>query len=318
MELRRLSRIIKGLTTRYSELALARIAKGDGLSRTQHPSRRNADLAAEIKRAWSIAYRCLNDGPTGPAIAALPRSREQTVGARVFRIVTAIIHAWSQEVMRAAKESKRSKRSRFLRDAMVDVQIASRGIRNKRVLLAMRQVPRELFLDWRFAVAAYEDSAVPIPKGQTISQPYIVARMLEAAAIAKSDRVLEIGAGSGYLAALAAKLGRKVCAIERHEPLVQRARSRLRHLGCRNVDLRQGDGTAGWPDGGEFEVILVSAASAQIPAALTMQLAPSGRLIIPLGDPNGVQWLTKLTRGPDGRFIEEEIEEVRFVPLVSG
>lgn len=220
--------------------------------------------------------------------------------------------------MRAVKESKRSRRSRFLRDAMVDVQIASRGIRSRRVLLVMRQVPREIFLDRRSAEAAYEDSAVPIPKGQTISQPYIVARMLEAAAIAKSDRVLEIGAGSGYLAALAAKLGREVCALERHEALVQRARSRLRHLGCRNVDLRQGDGTAGWPDGGEFDVILVSAAGAQTPAALKFQLAPSGRLLIPLGDPDGVQWLTKLTRGPDSRFVEERIEEVRFVPLVSG
>lgn len=106
--------------------------------------------------------------------------------------------------------------------------------------------------------------------------------------------------------------------MERHEALVQRARSRLRHLGCRNVDLRQGDGTAGWPDGGEFDVILVSAAGAQTPAALKFQLAPSGRLVIPLGDPDGVQWLTKLTRGPDGRFVEERIEEVRFVPLVSG
>ncbi|BAR58149.1 protein-L-isoaspartate(D-aspartate) O-methyltransferase [Bradyrhizobium sp. YCK136] len=187
---------------------------------------------------------------------------------------------------------------------MVDVQIASRGIRSRRVLLAMRQVPREIFLDRRFAEAAYDDCAVPIPKGQTISQPYIVARMLEAAAIAKSDRILEIGAGSGYLAALAAKLGREVCAIERHEALVRQARSRLRHLGCRNVDLRQGDGTAGWPDGGDFDVIVVSAAGAQTPAALKAQLAPSGRLLIPLGDPDGVQWLTKLTRAPDDRFVE--------------
>jgi protein-L-isoaspartate(D-aspartate) O-methyltransferase len=219
--------------------------------------------------------------------------------------------------MRAIKESKRSRRSRFLRDAMVDVQIAGRGIRSKQVLLAMRQVPREIFLDRQFAEAAYEDSSVPIAKGQTMSQPYIVARMLEAAAIAKSDRVLEIGAGSGYLAALAANLGLEVCALERHEALVHRARSRLRHLGCRNVDLRQGDGTAGWPDGGEFDVILVSAAGAQTPAALKAQLAPSGRLLIPLGDPDGVQWLTKLTRAPDNRFVEERIEEVRFVPLVS-
>lgn len=220
--------------------------------------------------------------------------------------------------MRGTKESRRSRRSRFLRDGMVDVQIASRGIRSRRVLVAMRQIPREIFLERRFAAAAYEDSAVPIPKGQTISQPYIVARMLEAAAIAKSDRILEIGAGSGYLAALAANLGREVCAMERHEALVQRARSRLRHLGCRNVDLRHGDGTAGWPDGGEFDVIMVSAASADIPAALRAQLAPSGRLIIPLGNPNGVQRLTKLVRAPDSRFVEEEIEEVRFVPLVSG
>ncbi|MGY4234969.1 protein-L-isoaspartate(D-aspartate) O-methyltransferase [Bradyrhizobium sp. USDA 4449] len=216
------------------------------------------------------------------------------------------------------KESPRSKRSRFLRDEMVDVQIAGRGVRDSRVLWAMRQVPRELFVEWRLADAAYDDAPVRIPSGQTISQPYIVARMLESAGIEEFDRVLEVGAGSGYLTALAAKLGAQVCAIERHEGLVEKARSRLSHLGCRNVDLRHGDGTQGWPEGGQFDVILVSAAALHAPSTLKQQLKPAGRLIMPLGDTDKWQRLCKLTRLDDDSFSEEEVEQVRFVPLVSG
>ncbi|WP_051380644.1 protein-L-isoaspartate O-methyltransferase [Bradyrhizobium sp. WSM1743] len=149
-------------------------------------------------------------------------------------------------------------------------------------------------------------------------QPYIVARMLEAAAIAKSDWVLEIGAGSGYQAGLAAKLGREVCALERHEAFggarpVAPSVSRLPQ--CGSASRQRDRSMAGRR---RVRVILVSAAGAQTPAVLKTQLTPLGRLLIPLGDPGGVQWLTKLTSEPDGSFIEERIEEVRFVPLISG
>lgn len=218
--------------------------------------------------------------------------------------------------MRAVKESKPSRRSRFLREAMVDVQIASRGIRSRRILLAMRQVPRELFLDRRFAEAAYEDVAVPIPKGQTISQPYIVAKMLEAAAIAKSDRVMEIGAGSGYLAALAAKLGGRF------------ARSSAMKHWCSAPDRAFGiSAAATWicvratgPQDGRTRRVRRDPgvgrrrADARGPQDSTSSVGATAHA---LGDPDGVQWLTKLTRGPDDRFVEERIEEVRFVPLVS-
>jgi protein-L-isoaspartate(D-aspartate) O-methyltransferase len=144
------------------------------------------------------------------------------------------------------------------RERMVDVQIAGRGIRDRRVLAAMRQVPREAFVDIGLEEFAYEDSPLPIAEQQTISQPYIVALMLEAAQIGKDDRVLEVGAGSGYAAAVAAQLARQVCAIERHASLLAQATERIRKLGYSNIELRQGDGTLGWPGNERFDVILVA------------------------------------------------------------
>jgi protein-L-isoaspartate(D-aspartate) O-methyltransferase len=204
------------------------------------------------------------------------------------------------------------------RDRMVDVQIAARGIRNSRILAAMRRVPREAFVEQGLREFAYEDSPLPIAESQTISQPYIVALMLEAAEIGEDDRILEVGAGSGYAAAVAAQIARQVCAIERHASLVAQARERFRKLGYRNIDLRHGDGTQGWPDAGEFDAILVAAGGAQVPPALKTQLKIGGRLVIPIGEPDEAQELVKLTRRSATDFEEEHLGAVRFVPLVGG
>jgi protein-L-isoaspartate(D-aspartate) O-methyltransferase len=201
---------------------------------------------------------------------------------------------------------------------MVDVHIAGRGIRNRRVLAAMRQVPREAFVDAGLEEFAYEDNPLPIAERQTISQPYIVALMIEAAEIGKDDRVLEVGAGSGYAAAVAAQLADQVCAIERHLSLVSQAAERIRKLGYSNIELRQGDGTLGWPDGGQFDVILVAAGGERIPPALKQQLKIGGRLVIPVGGPDEAQELIKLTKRSEDDFEEEHLGAVRFVPLVGG
>jgi protein-L-isoaspartate(D-aspartate) O-methyltransferase len=166
---------------------------------------------------------------------------------------------------------------------MVKCQIAARGVRDGRVLDAMRRVPREAFVAEGSQEFAHEDSPLPIGEGQTISQPYIVAFMLEAAEIGPGERVLEVGAGSGYAAAVAAQLAAEVCAVERHDSLVGRAQQRFDRLGYRNIILRHADGTKGWPDDGGFGAIVVSAGGAQIPPALKSQLRIGGRLVIPVG-----------------------------------
>jgi protein-L-isoaspartate(D-aspartate) O-methyltransferase len=174
---------------------------------------------------------------------------------------------------------------------MVDVHIASRGIRDLRVL---RRVPREAFVDADLEEFAYENNPLPIAEQQTISQPYIVALMVEAAEIGRQDRVLEIGAGSGYAAAVAAQLAKKVYAVERHASLVLQAAERFRKLGYSNVELRQGDGTLGWPDDGQFEVIMVAAGGDRIPPVRTRLARPvlaRGELLVCRENPSARQLL---------------------------
>jgi protein-L-isoaspartate(D-aspartate) O-methyltransferase len=203
------------------------------------------------------------------------------------------------------------------RDRMVERQIAARGIRDSRVLDAMRRVPRDAFVEEGSQEFAHEDSPLPISEGQTISQPYIVAFMLEAAEIGPGDRVLEVGAGSGYAAAVAAQLAAEVCAVERHASLVAQAQQRFDRLGYRNITLRHGDGTKGWLDDGTFDAIVVSAGGAQIPPALKSQLKIGGRLVIPVGAEDEPQELIKLTRRSDTDYDKERLGPVRFVPLVG-
>ncbi|HEV8691833.1 MAG TPA: protein-L-isoaspartate(D-aspartate) O-methyltransferase, partial [Ideonella sp.] len=202
------------------------------------------------------------------------------------------------------------------RARMVAAQIANRGIRSQTVLQAMREVPREHFVDTGMTEFAYEDSPLPIAEGQTISQPYIVAFMIEAAEVEPGDTVLEIGAGSGYAAAVLSRIAARVCAVERHAPLAKRARERLAALGYRNVEILVGDGTKGWPDGLRFDAILVSAGGPSVPDALKSQLAIGGRLVIPVGEPSR-QRLVKVTRTGDTQFDQEDMAPVDFVPLVG-
>jgi len=203
-----------------------------------------------------------------------------------------------------------------LRDRMVDIHLARRGIRDSRVLQAMRTVPRERFVREGLEDFAYEDSALPIEEEQTISQPYIVAAMAEAAEIQSDDRVLEVGAGSGYAAAVLGQLAGEVFAIERHTALGKLARERIAALGYDNVDIRVGDGTRGLADQAPFDAILVAAGGPDVPAALKQQLAVGGHLVIPVGDP-GDQKLCKVTRITESRFEEENLGAVMFVPLIG-
>ena len=204
------------------------------------------------------------------------------------------------------------------REAMVTRQIAARGINDPALLSALRRVPRELFVTPGDEQSAYQDRALPIEAGQTISQPYIVALMIAAADIGADDRVLEVGAGSGYAAAVVGQVAREVIAIERHAALAELAAARMAELGCANVRIVSGDGTLGWPAGAPYDAILVAAAGEDIPPALVDQLKPGGRLVIPLGGRWAGQTLVKLTRQPDGSLARERLCAVRFVPLVEG
>jgi protein-L-isoaspartate(D-aspartate) O-methyltransferase len=203
------------------------------------------------------------------------------------------------------------------RSAMVQTQIADRGVRHPAVLAAMRRVPREEFLPASLQASAYDDRALPIEAGQTLSQPYIVARMLEAAEIGAHDRVLEVGAGSGYSTAVVALLCGHVVAIERHAELAALARERLKRLGHRNVEVHVGDGSLGWPASAPFDAILVDAGGPQVPEALRQQLAPGGRLVMPVGASVDFQHLVKLTRRSAAEFEREVLDAVAFVPLVG-
>jgi protein-L-isoaspartate(D-aspartate) O-methyltransferase len=201
------------------------------------------------------------------------------------------------------------------RRAMVERQIAARGVADPLVLEAMGMVKRERFVPPARADAAYEDRPLPIEAGQTISQPYIVALMIEAAAVKPGQRVLEVGAGSGYAAAVMAEIGAEVFAIERHKELAASARERLVALGYDNVRLVCGDGSKGWEEEAPFDAILVAAAGPEVPASLKRQLAVGGRLVIPVG--NFPQTLLRVIRTGEEAWREENLGGVTFVPLIG-
>jgi protein-L-isoaspartate(D-aspartate) O-methyltransferase len=203
------------------------------------------------------------------------------------------------------------------REKMVARQIAGRGISHRSLLDAMRAVPREAFVPDHLAEFAYEDSPLPIESDQTISQPYIVALMIEAAGIAAGDRVLEIGAGSGYAAAVLGQVAKEVLAIERHHELAELAGRRMQRLGYTNVDILEGDGTEGLPQEAPFDAILAAASGSHVPEALLRQLAIGGRLVMPIGEPHAVQSLVKVTRVGEEEYEQEDLGAVRFVPLVG-
>lgn len=200
---------------------------------------------------------------------------------------------------------------------MIAQQIAGRGIQDPRLLAAMRAVPREEFVAPELRAYAYNDGPLPIASGQTISQPYIVALMAEAAALAPGDRVLEIGAGSGYGAAVLSRLVAAVFAIERHAGLAREASERLARLGYDNVTLREGDGSLGWLEESPFDAILVTAGGPRVPESLRAQLAIGGRLVMPVGDRAAGQSLIKQTRRGAAEFTREDLGAVSFVPLIG-
>jgi protein-L-isoaspartate(D-aspartate) O-methyltransferase len=203
------------------------------------------------------------------------------------------------------------------REEMVQRQIAARGICNAALLQALREVPREAFVPNHLAAMAYEDSPLPIEAAQTISQPYIVALMIEAAGVASGGKVLEIGAGSGYAAAVMGRIANRVIAIERHGELADLAQARMERLGYRNVRIVHGDGSAGLPEEAPFDAILAAASGSHVPEALKAQLAVGGVLVMPVGEPGAVQSLLKVTRlGPE-EYEQEDLGAVRFVPLIG-
>ena len=203
------------------------------------------------------------------------------------------------------------------RKRMVERQLTRRGVTDPEVLEAMRVVPREAFVPEELAGFAYEDSPLPIEAGQTISQPYIVGLMIQAAEVKPGDRVLEIGAGSGYAAAVMAAIADRVFAIERHGELTDRARARFDRLGYDNIELRTGDGARGWVEAAPFDAIIASAGAPGIPDALKQQLAVGGRLVIPVGETARRQTLIKLTRTGENTFEQEDLGGVLFVPLIG-
>ncbi len=201
------------------------------------------------------------------------------------------------------------------RARMVETQIVARGVRDPRVLAAMRKVPRHLFIGSAERARAYEDEPVPIGDNQTISQPYIVALMTELLALAPGGRVLEIGTGSGYQSAVLAELAREVYSIEILPELARAAGEKLKEAGYGNVVVREGDGYRGWPEHAPFDGIIVTAAPERIPQPLLDQLAPGGRMVIPVG--GFFQELKVFTKDKDGRVTEKGIIPVRFVPMTG-
>lgn len=203
------------------------------------------------------------------------------------------------------------------RARMVETQLRSRGIRCPEVLRVMGEIPRERFLPKARQSSAYQDQALPLAEGQTVSQPYMVAVMTEALELEPDHRVLEIGTGSGYQTAILSRLGGRVFTVERLPRLSRRARSVLAELGCRNVQFRVGDGSVGWREEGPFESILVTAGAPSVPESLKAQLHPEGgRLVIPVGD-RFVQDLLVVTR-TDKKFAVRQMLSCRFVPLLGG
>jgi protein-L-isoaspartate(D-aspartate) O-methyltransferase len=203
------------------------------------------------------------------------------------------------------------------REAMVERHLRRRGITEQAILDAFLGVPREAFIGEDHAHQAYGDHPLPIEAGQTISQPYIVALTIQAAELRPGDKVLEVGAGSGYAAAVISRIAARVVAIERQHDLVEIARERMRRLGYDNVEIVEGDGSKGCADQAPFDAIVAAASGSHVPKAFIEQLCDGGRIVMPVGDPGWVQELVKVKKLPGGKLIQENLGGVRFVPLIG-
>jgi protein-L-isoaspartate(D-aspartate) O-methyltransferase len=203
------------------------------------------------------------------------------------------------------------------REAMVERHLKRRGIKETAIQDAFLAVPRECFVSEEYAHLAYGDHPLPIEAGQTISQPYIVALMMQAAGIKSGDKVLEVGAGSGYAAAVISRIAGRVIAIERQHELVDVARERIQRLGYYNVEIVEGDGTRGCAEFAPYDAILAAASGSHIPAPLVEQLKRGGSIVMPVGSPGWVQKLVKATKREDGTLEQSDLGGVRFVPLIG-
>ena len=200
---------------------------------------------------------------------------------------------------------------------MVARQIEGRGVRDPDVLAAMREVPREAFISDKHRRFAYDDGPLPILEGQTISQPYVVALMIQMLHLKPEDKVLEIGTGSGYAAAVLSRIAAEVHTVERLEPLVEHARLNLSAVGYENVHVHLGDGTLGWPDQAPYDAIIVAAGGPKIPEVLKGQLTIGGRLVMPVGSEQRAQRLVRLVHQDENQYERESLSHVRFVPLIG-
>lgn len=218
---------------------------------------------------------------------------------------------------RAGTDETSDDRWALFRGEMVDRQIAARGVRDEAVLEAMRAVPRHRLVPEDVRPYSYEDTPLPIGFGQTISQPYIVALMTELAQVKPGQRVLEVGTGSGYQAAVLAQMGAEVYTIEIVEPLAERAARDLASLGYTNVHVRAGDGYLGWPEAAPFDAVIVTAGATHVPQPLIDQLKPGGRMVIPVGETLHTQSLRLLVKQAEGRIVERDLLPVRFVPMTG-
>lgn len=233
-------------------------------------------------------------------------------------MIGALAMSWVPDAPEPAAAPRAAAQEEFAfaraRDTMVAAQIGARGIRDPKTLAAMRGVPRHLFVPPGYVNEAYDDHPLPIGHGQTISQPYIVAFMTEALGLKGGETVLEVGAGSGYQSAVLSRIAARVFGIEIVEPLALEAKARMARLGYSNVEIRAGDGHAGWPEHAPFDAIMVTAAAPRVPEPLKQQLKDGGRLVLPVGD--YVQELKIVTRHGSG-FEERDVLGVTFVPMTG-
>jgi protein-L-isoaspartate(D-aspartate) O-methyltransferase len=273
-----------------------------------------AAVVGEIRRRFLSGAPARRAGAraSGQASLLLDGSQEQREIGRQARRYTARLLGEA-----AAGRPRADRGFAEARERMVEFQLVGRGIRDPAVLAAMRTVPRERFVDGDLVHRAYEDGPLPIGEGQTISQPYIVAVMTEALRLQAGDRVLEIGTGSGYAAAVLAVIAAEVYTIERMESLAALSRRRLRELGYANVQVRHGDGSLGWSEHAPYDAIVVTAGGPEVPHSLLGQLAVGGRLVMPVGSTSRSQRLVRVVRTGEETYDREPLEEVCFVPLIG-
>jgi protein-L-isoaspartate(D-aspartate) O-methyltransferase len=305
---------VPGVNVEY-ELALAPELRVDTTAQTVDAA------AAAIIDMIRDRFLSVEPGAAEAAGAGAPRrdpGSALAAGTDEQREISRRARRYAAALLRSEIVGRRRQRSSIdERERMVETQIARRGLGDPAVLAAMRRVPRERFVPAGRAHRAYDDMPLPIGEGQTISQPYIVAAMTEALQLRPADRVLEIGTGSGYAAAVLAAIAAEVYTVERLEGLAESARRRLEELGFANVHVRHGDGSLGWLEHAPYDAIVVTAGGPDVPRSLLAQMAVGGRLVMPVGPTMRSQRLVRVVRTGEETYEQERLEDVAFVPLIG-